>query len=141
MGNMQGGAHKMPLIGQWFENPDEQAKLKRMVQANQQIQAYRPQMADARLRAMQQQMGAYAPMNRALGQMYGPGAQLDMAGMTQQPMSPYMQQLGGMDPWDPSLGRYEQQRGALGAFLGGPLGAFAGQAHGRKMDKKRGQAR
>lgn len=66
--------HQLPVIGNFFSNPVEEAKLQAMQQAGADTAAYRDQNNVARTNALNQQMGQFAPVNNALTAMYGSSA-------------------------------------------------------------------
>lgn len=92
--------HRLPLVGTHVDNPYGANLLARMKQGAIAQQAYRPELAQARVNAAQQTGSLFSPVNVALGGMYGPGAQFDLMAAAQSPMSPRMQQIGR-----PGLGR------------------------------------
>lgn len=63
--------HQLPLIGNFFENPMEKYKQEAMMQAGQITNQYRESMGGARMNALNQQLGQFAPVNAALAAMYG----------------------------------------------------------------------
>lgn len=108
-GGMLGGLgldlslNKLPIIGNFVQNPQEQFKLAQMQEQGRQYGAYRPELAQARLNVMRQRSLGMQPMNNAMAQMYGPGAQMNTAGMFQNPMSQRMMGLGNVKP--PGMGQ------------------------------------
>lgn len=88
------GMNQLPFIGNFFDNPAEGRMTGQMHLAGQNYQAYRPEVAQARLNALNQQASMFRPVNAMLGQMYGPQAQMDMSAAAQNPMSPRMMSLG-----------------------------------------------
>lgn len=90
--------NQLPLVGNFFENPNEGRMTQQMHQAGLNYQAYRPMAAQARLNALQQQASAFQPVNNQLSQMYGPSAMMDTGAMMQNPMSPQMMQMGRAKP-------------------------------------------
>ena len=101
-GGMLGGLgldlslNKLPIIGNFVQNPQEQFKLAQMQEAGRQYGAYRPELAQARQNIMAQKFMGLQPMNNAMGQMYGPGAMMDTRQMLQNPMSQRMMGLGNV---------------------------------------------
>jgi len=69
-------------------------KLKQMHLAALNVGAMRPEQAQARTNALQQQLSAFAPMNRALTSMYGPQGGIDLEMLGRNPMGPGMLQTG-----------------------------------------------
>lgn len=58
------------------------------------VGAMRPEQAQARTNALQNQLSAFQPMNRALESMYGPVGGVDLNRLGQNPMGPSMMQVG-----------------------------------------------
>lgn len=67
------------------------------------LQAYRPEMEQSRVNALQNQLGAYKPMNNALTSMYGPGAALDLTARS--PLTPGQTSIGAPNQNDIGLSR------------------------------------
>ncbi len=65
----------------------ERAKLAAMRQAADQYAQARPAYMQARMNALGNLAGLFRPVNTALGQMYGPGAQFDMSQLTNAPIT------------------------------------------------------
>lgn len=115
------GMHKMPVVGNFVQNPDELHKQEQLQRAGAAYNAYRPEAQQAQMNALRSTMAAYQPVNNALGQMYGPGAQ--MSGDVYAPMSPSMMQQGA--PMNPTgTMPSEQNPSPLGGLelLMGPMG-------------------
>lgn len=70
------------------------------------LQAYRPAMEQSRVNALQNQLGAYKPMNNALTSMYGPGAALDLTARS--PLVPGQTSIGAPNQNDIGLSRPPQ---------------------------------
>lgn len=145
MGSLNLATHKTPLFGQFFENPNETRLKQSMQEAGTIMQAYRPEMADARQQALQTQLNALAPANRALTEMYGPGAAMDLQAPTL--VSEGMLDLGTPRPYQTTGGREKMGRnigGVAGALLtpdplfGGIAGSKVGGRVGKKRDRKKG---
>lgn len=91
--DLQSFGHKLPLIGGFFSDPAAEEKQKMLHALAVAYQAQRPELAQSQTNALNQQLGAYAPMNNAMGQVYGPSAMVDLQALGQNPMTP-----GMMDP-------------------------------------------
>lgn len=65
------------------------------------LQAYRPAMEQSRLNALQQQLGAYKPMNNVLASMYGPGMTQNL--QAQSPLVPGQTNIGAPNQGDIGL--------------------------------------
>ena len=74
-----------PMVG-LGQSPEEQALISQMQQTSQDYQAYRPEIAQARMQGLQQSMSLMDPYNRAMASMYGPGAMPDYSQVFQNPM-------------------------------------------------------
>lgn len=87
--------YNMPLIGGFFDNPNEQALQSAMAESAAQLTAYRNEMLKARNQAMQNQMSAYAPAAQWASQVVpGMGVNTNPASMAKNPMSPEMMNQG-----------------------------------------------
>lgn len=111
------GLHNLPLAGALFENPEEENLQQTMEQARQAYGQYRPLMEEARMNALRQTLDTFQPVNQALGEMYGPSAQMDLS--VQSPMPEGMTGTGGQATprQDPSA--LDQIMGLPGGILGG----------------------
>lgn len=68
-------------------NRDAQEALnQRYKQMHANFQAYRPEHANSRMNALNQQLGAFGPINDLIQRMYGQGAGIDLAALGQNPM-------------------------------------------------------
>ncbi|RMG11330.1 MAG: hypothetical protein D6731_15735 [Planctomycetota bacterium] len=136
--------YKAPFVGQFFENPQEAAMRRHMIEGAQSLSAYRPVQYQARMNALQQAMSLFNPVNNALGQMYGPGAMMNMGQAAQSPLDPRAFEIGQPRPWkDQSK---EERRGqywgyALGTsmtgdpLIGGGIGQGIGGWAGKQKHK------
>lgn len=90
------------VFGSIFGDPEEDAHQAAMKKAVQDMYKYRPEAMNARMTAMGNMSHAFNPMNNMMGQTYGPGAQMDMSKMIQNPFSPEaiarMNQQAGKTP-------------------------------------------
>ena len=75
----------LPMIG-IGQSPEEQQLIQQMQQTSQDYQAYRPELAQARMQGLQQTMSMMDPYNRAMESLYGPGAMPDYSQAFQYPM-------------------------------------------------------
>lgn len=80
-------------------------KMLQMHTAALNAQAYRPEMAQARMNALGNQLSAYQPMNNVLGAMYGKQNQIDTTQAMKNQMSPQMMQTGAPNLSDLGLSR------------------------------------
>jgi hypothetical protein len=91
--------NSLPIVGavseSIFGNPDEEAHLKKMKQAETQLNQARPAMMQSRMNAVNNMSGAFEPMNNMMQQAYGGGnmpshggsGMFDLERMRQNPMS------------------------------------------------------
>jgi hypothetical protein len=93
-------AHNLPFIGNMFPNPNEAAMQQRYAEAMAALSQYRPVQQRAAMNALRNQSTMLQPMNNAMGEMYGPGAQASMAGIK----NPFSAGGGGRPP-PPGQGR------------------------------------
>ena len=104
-------------------------KMLQMHMAALNAQAYRPEMAQARLNALGNQLSAYQPMNNVLGAMYGRQNQIDTTQAMKNPMSPAMMQIGAPNLSDMGLSRpaaASQPTGAGGGMAAQPYSTGGG---------------
>lgn len=101
--------HGLPLIGGFFDDPAAEAKQKALGQLAAAYQAQRPEMAQSQTNALNQTLGAYAPANNMMGQMYGPSAMQDLTALGQNPMTPGMMDPG-VGPVHEAQQQVERQR-------------------------------
>lgn len=80
--------NELPIVGGLFGNPEEEALQRQMMDNAARLRQMGPQMADARMQGLRQQLGALGPANSMLAAMYGPGAAVDMAALGQSPVPP-----------------------------------------------------
>jgi len=96
--------YNIPVVGNFFTNPQEQFQQAQLQEAGRQYGAMRPEAQNAQMNALRQSQSLYAPTNNALGEMYGPGAQMDMQAASQNPMSDRGMQLGNPSEPTPMTG-------------------------------------
>lgn len=73
-GNMGIDMHRIPVVGNMFQNPYDQFKQQQMQNAAAAYSMYRPETAQAWMNAQNTQASQLQPMNNALAAMYGTGA-------------------------------------------------------------------
>ena len=104
----------LPIVGPVgtaiFGDPREERLQREMRNASKAYEAYRPEMEAAHMRSLQQQLGAYQPLNSLIGAMGGEGAMIDMEALGQNPLHPPQMHTPGLNPPPPPQG------GAQGAF-------------------------
>lgn len=119
--------HKMPVVGGFFQNPQETFMQDQMQRGGQAYGMYRPEAAQGGLNAMNMTAQQMQPVNNALASMYGP--QATQGSNFNYPMGPSMfqrgqpnypgqQQGGGQGGGDMSGGLLGGS-GGLGGLLGG----------------------
>lgn len=86
--------NQMPFIGNFFDDKGHNQNQRTWNAMAQNYQAYRPEAAQARLNALNSQMSMFAPVNAALGQMYGNGAQFNMDQALNNPLTNRMMDMG-----------------------------------------------
>lgn len=105
-------AGDIPIIGGWLgeSRADKAAKQKQnmMGEAAQDYASYRPIQTQQRMNALNNLSGLFAPVNNALGQMYGQGAMFDMGQLNKSPIieqnlwpgsGPYRDPDSGIPAW------------------------------------------
>lgn len=73
-GNMGMDMHRIPIVGNMFQNPYDQFKQQQMQNAAGAYSMYRPEAAQSWMNAQNMQSAQLQPMNNALAAMYGTGA-------------------------------------------------------------------
>jgi len=101
--------NELPIVGGFFGNPEEEALQRQMADNAARLRELQPQMYEARMQGLRQQLGALGPANSMLAAMYGPGAAVDMTALGQSPLPP---------------GVFPQQPGAPAGGGGHPLDPF-----------------
>jgi len=121
--------HKMPIIGNFFVNPQEQFKQEQFQRGAEALGAYRPEYAQARMNALMNQSNAYQSANNLLGHMSGgQGGFRGGAQMARTPMGPGMLSVGQQASLTTPHGQTAQNgngSGMMGALFGsggGPQG-------------------
>jgi hypothetical protein len=66
--------HRIPIIGNMFDNPYDKFKQQQMQNAAQAYSMYRPEAMQGAMNAMNMQSSSLQPVNNALAAMYGSGA-------------------------------------------------------------------
>lgn len=120
-------AHKMPLLGQFFENPDETAMKQYMREAAGMYHEQRPLAAEAQMRGAQNSMSAWNPVNNAIGQMYGGSSMQDLSQLTANPFPE-----GYFDTTDPA--KWDAILEAAQGKKTGPGGALLTLGSGGLLD-------
>ena len=77
----------LPGMAGLRRSDQEKAMVQALQQSAQDYQQYRPEIAQARMQALQQSLSLLDPYNRALEEMYGPGAAPDYSQLLQNPMA------------------------------------------------------
>lgn len=90
--------HNMPVIGSFFQNPNELHQREQMSKAAEAMTAYRPEYAQARMNALANTMSVMQPAQNALNRMYGTGGNLNTGQALTNPMGPSMMQQGAAMP-------------------------------------------
>lgn len=78
LGGLGGYLGYMPGTGEG-EGDDANNTITAMKQAAGKYDQYRPELMQARMNALNTALGAFSPVNTALGRMYGPEAQFDLS--------------------------------------------------------------
>ena len=90
--------HNMPVIGSFFQNPNELHQREQMSKAAEAYTASRPEYAQARMNALANQMSVMQPAQNALNRMYGGAGDLNTNQALRNPMGPSMMQQGAAMP-------------------------------------------
>lgn len=100
LGSFGVDAARLPVVGSLFGPTDEmQANQAEMKKASAAYQAMRAPAAQAQADAMRNTMyGIAGPGNAMMGQVYGPGAMMDLQQATQNPVSQEMLGINGPTP-------------------------------------------
>ncbi len=133
MMGMDMSMHKMPIIGNFFVNPQEQFKQEQFHRGAEALGAYRPEFAQARMNALSNQSNAYQSANNLLGHMSGgQGGFRGSSQMFKTPMGPGMLSVGQPASLTTPHGQTVQNgngSGLLGGLFGsggGPQGMMGG---------------
>lgn len=105
--------YRMPIIGGFFQDPNELHQRQQFHNMAANYAAYRPQMQQAQTNAMNNSAQLMQPMQNAMAAAYGGGTSMNVP--TQSPVSPQMAQIG-----NPVTGAYSPvtaQRDMMGSFL------------------------
>lgn len=125
--------YRMPIIGSKFQNPNDIFKQAQFHMMGRSLGQYRPEEQQAYSNALNQELSAMTPVNSALAQMYGPGAQQtnfssDSGTGLRSPLGPSALQVGQSLPGlqAPGMANTSQQatpsggpQGLIGGLLGG----------------------
>lgn len=131
MMGMDFGMYKIPLIGRFFTNPNEVHKQTQMSKAGQAYSAMRPEMAQARMNALNSQLSAYQGANDILAAMNG-GKSQGSGAISYQPLSPtsFMQGSSKVPPATGAAGQGILGPEGLGGGLPGMGGGLPGMGGG-----------
>lgn len=100
-GNMGLDMHRIPIIGNMFQNPYDQFKQQQMQNASAAYSMYRPEAAQSWMNAQNMQSQNLQPMNNALAAMYGSGATQGF--QAQNPFGPTAFQRGAAVGTNPQM--------------------------------------
>lgn len=100
-GNMGMDMHRIPIVGNMFQNPYDQFKQQQMQNAAGAYSMYRPEAMQGWMNAQNQQSAQLQPMNNALAAMYGTGATQGFE--AQNPFGPTAFTRGAAVGTDPSM--------------------------------------
>ena len=125
MMGMDMAMHKMPIIGNFFVNPQEQFKQEQFQRGAEQLGAYRPEYAQARMNALSNQSTAYQSANNLLGRMSGGHGGFNPSQMMHTPMGPGMLSRGQPASLTTPPGQPAQNGNGSG-MLGGLFGSGGG---------------
>lgn len=87
---IQGWLDPGDALGMQREREAQEQLQQRFKEMEQKYAQYRPEAAQSRMNALNQQLGAFGPINDLLERMYGPGNKFDLAALGQNPMTPGM---------------------------------------------------
>lgn len=88
--------HQIPLVGPLlFRNKANEAQVGQLRRAGQTAQAYRPEVAQARLNALRQTTGLMQPLNDLMAESWGAGAQMPFQDSYANPFGPSAMSIGG----------------------------------------------
>lgn len=119
-GNMGIDMHRIPVVGNMFQNPYDLFKQQQMQNAAAAYSMYRPEAQQAWMNAQNMQASQLQPMNNALAAMYGAGATQGFE--AQNPFGATAFQRGaavGTSPGMPTPGQQPPSGGAGGGGGGG----------------------
>lgn len=134
MMGMDFGMYKMPVIGGFFQDPNQIHQQQQFHQMGQNYSAYRPEQAQARMNEIRNRLGAFQGANDTLGAMMGrPGMNMGET-LQNNPMGPSMMSQGVSKGADqvPSNSMFGSgglaggMLGGVGSLLGGSGGGLGG---------------
>lgn len=113
--------YRMPIVGGFFQDPNELFMKEQLQRAGEAYSAYRPEVAQAQMNALRASQSAYQPANDTLSSMMGGGGGVDASQMAQNPMSPRMMELGAPKSMvhGGGAGSGPGSSGILGGLMGG----------------------
>jgi hypothetical protein len=126
MAGLELAPYKMPLVGGFFQNPDELHQKQQSHQMAKAFQSYRPELLQARMNMMRAGLSPYQGANNMLGSMMGGTGGMDPSQLYNSPLNPQAQQLGAPRDMGPQRGAPGGDGGLLGGLLGGILGGGGG---------------
>ena len=85
--DVRGTLDPLDATGQQQNKEAQDALNERYKQMHANFQAYRPEHANSRMNALNQQLGAFGPINDLIQRMYGQGSGIDLAALGQNPMT------------------------------------------------------
>ena len=122
MAGMDIAPYKMPLVGGFFQDPNELHQKQQSHQMAKAFQGYRPELVQARLNMMRAGLSPYQGANDMLSSMMGGSGGVDPSAMYASPLGPGAMQLGAPRDMGPQRGAPTGGGGLLGGLLGGSGG-------------------
>ena len=118
--------YKMPVIGGFFQDPNELFQKQQSHQMAKAFQGYRPELVQARLNMMRAGLSPYQGANNMLSSMMGGSGGIDPSQLYASPLSPRALELGAPKDMGPERGGRGNSGGLLGGLLGGGGGGLLG---------------
>lgn len=129
MMGMDVGMYKMPIVGSFFQDPNELFQKQQMHQMGKAYASSRPELAQERMNVVRGGAAPYQGASDMLSSMMGQGGQ--PGAWSQSPVSPTMQGLGAPMDMGPNPQSNQGGGGLMGGMLGGDmLGGLMGGAGG-----------
>jgi hypothetical protein len=111
--------YKMPVIGGFFQDPNELFQKEQSHQMAKAFHGYRPELVQARLNMIRAGLSPYQGANNMLSSMMGGTGGLDPNQLYQSPLSARALQLGAPSDMGPKKRGGAGGGGLLGGLLGG----------------------
>lgn len=111
--------YKMPIIGSFFQDPNELHMKQQLHQMSKAFAGFRPELVQARMNMIGAAQAPFQGANDMLSSMMGGSGGVDTSQMMTNPYSERAMQLGAPSEMGPQRGAPGGSGGLLGGLLGG----------------------